>query len=56
MDTPGQQRRLWPLVVAGVATAAIAFATAGAAVSEDGSQSGGNGGSPEVDPALVLPG
>ena len=56
MDTSGHQRRLWPLIVAGVATAAIAFATAGAAVSDDGSPSGGKDGEPEAGPALVLPG
>jgi hypothetical protein len=35
MDTPKPQRRLWPFVVTAVATAAIAFATAGAAASDD---------------------
>ncbi len=56
MDTPKPQRRLWPFVVTAVATAAIAFATAGAAASDDGTPSSGKDGEPRVKPALVLPG
>lgn len=56
MDTPKPQRRLWPLVVAGAATAAIAFATAGAAASDPDSPSGGKAGEAQVSPTHVLPG
>ena len=49
------QRRLWPLVVTAVAAAAIAFATAGAAASDDGSPSSGTDAVPEAQPALVTP-
>ena len=56
MDThTPAQRRLWPFVVTAVATAAIAFATAGAAVSDDGSASSGKDAGPEAQPALVTP-
>ena len=56
MDNPQPQRRLWPFVVTGVATAAVAFATAGAAVSNDGDPASGKAGEPKVTPAIVLPG
>jgi hypothetical protein len=54
MDTNGHPRRLWPFVVSAVAAAAIAFATAGAAMSDDGAPSSGKDGAAEAKPTPAL--